>query len=90
MHSGIISEREHIHYLEQATVRKDSESINVSIDPRKCVGCGICVENSGGVMDVVDDKAKIIAEKVSGWNIKPDFEKCCPLGAITVKKKHED
>ena len=90
MHSGIISEREHIHYLEQATVRKDCESINVSIDPRKCVGCGICVENSGGVMDVVDDKAKIIAEKVSGWNIKPDFEKCCPLGAITVKKKHED
>ena len=39
-----------------------------------------------GVMDIVDDKAKIIAEKVSGWDIKPGFEKCCPLGAITVEK----
>ena len=86
MHSGIISEREHIHYLDQVNVKKDSESTNVSIDQRKCIGCGICVENSGGVMDVVEDKAKIIAEKVSGWDIKPEFEKCCPLGAITVKK----
>jgi len=57
----------------------------VSIDQRKCIGCGICVENSEGVMDVIEDKAKIIAEKASTWHIKPEFEKCCPLGAITVK-----
>ena len=39
----------------------------MSIDQRKCIGCGICVENSEGVMDVIDDKAKIIAGK--GFNL---------------------
>ena len=84
-HSGIISDQEHIHYLEQVNVKKDTESFTVSIDQRKCIGCGICVENAEGAIDVVDDKAKIIAEKASTWHIKPEFEKCCPLGAITVK-----
>ncbi|MEK7749704.1 MAG: 4Fe-4S ferredoxin, partial [Planctomycetota bacterium] len=62
----------------------------VSVDQRQCVGCGICVVNSKGAMDVVEDKAKIIAERAVNWDIKSGFEKCCPLGAITVEKKHED
>lgn len=85
IHAGIIPDTEHVHYLDQVQVKKDRESFRVSIDQRKCVGCGICVENTNGVMDVIEDKAKIISEKVSGWDIKPGFEKCCPVGAITVK-----
>jgi len=85
-YSGIISSQERVQYLDHVNFKKGSESINVSVDQRRCVGCGICVENSKGVMDVVEDKAKIIAEKVSGWDIKPGFEKCCPLGAIIIKK----
>jgi oligosaccharide amylase len=87
-YGGVISDQEHIQYLDRANLQKDSEQITVSVDQRRCVGCGICVENSDGVMDIVDDKAKIIAGKVSGWDIKPEFEKCCPLGAIAVKKNH--
>ena len=32
-----------------------------------------------GVMDVVEDKAKIIAEKVSGWDIKTRIRKVLPV-----------
>ncbi|MEK7291017.1 MAG: glycoside hydrolase family 15 protein, partial [Planctomycetota bacterium] len=89
-HLGTISDREHIRYLDQINLKKGNESINVSVDQRQCVGCGICVVNSKGAMDVVEDKAKIIAERAVNWDIKSGFEKCCPLGAITVEKKHED
>jgi ferredoxin len=83
---GVVSDQAHIQYLDQVNVKKDSEYITVGVDQRLCVGCGICVVNSKGVMDVVEDKAKIIAEKAIDWDIEPGFEKCCPLGAITVKK----
>ena len=89
-YSVIISSPERVQYLEQVNLKKGSESITVSVDQRRCVGCGICVENSKGVMDVIEDKAKIIAKKATDWDINPGFEKCCPLGAITVEKKHED
>lgn len=36
-------------------------------------------------MDLVEDKAKIIAGKATSWNIPPGFEKCCPMDAITVE-----
>lgn len=84
---GEISDQEQIQYLDQASLKKGSDNIHVSVDQKQCVGCGICVEKSHGVMDVVEDKAKIIAEKAADWDIPPGFEKCCPLGAITVEKK---
>lgn len=85
-----ILDQEHIRYLDQISLQKGSDSIRVCVDQKRCVGCGICIEKSNGVMDVVEDKAKIIAEKATDWDIKPGFEKCCPVGAITVEKKHED
>jgi ferredoxin len=89
-HGEGILDQEHIRYLEQISLQKGSDGIRVRVDQKRCVGCGICVEKSHGVMDVVEDKAKIIAEKATDWDIKPGFEKCCPVGAITVEKKHED
>ncbi|GIL21318.1 MAG: glucan 1,3-alpha-glucosidase [Candidatus Jettenia caeni] len=86
-HSAIVPDQKDIHYLDQANIKKENESLAVSVDQRQCVGCGICVLNSQGAMDIIDDKAKIIAEKATTWDVKPDFEKCCPLGAITVKKE---
>ncbi|UJS16757.1 MAG: glycoside hydrolase family 15 protein [Candidatus Jettenia sp.] len=86
-HSAIVPDQEDIHYLDQANIKKENESLVVSVDQRQCVGCGICVLNSQGAMDIIDDKAKVIAEKATTWDVKPDFEKCCPLGAITVKKE---
>lgn len=86
-YSDTVSDKKDIHYLDQVPVKKDNESLVVSVDQRRCVGCGICVLNSQGVMDIIDDKAKIIAEKAMTWDVKPDFEKCCPLGAITIKKE---
>ncbi|MBW7898758.1 Glucoamylase precursor [Candidatus Brocadiaceae bacterium B188] len=84
-YSGIIPEQKSIHYLDQANIKKDDTLTTVSIDPTRCVGCGICVENAKGVMDLVEDKAKIIAGKATSWNIPPGFEKCCPMDAITVE-----
>ncbi|WKZ18981.1 MAG: glycoside hydrolase family 15 protein [Candidatus Jettenia sp. CY-1] len=86
-HSAVVPSQKDIHYLDQASIKKENESLVVSVDQRQCVGCGICVLNSQGAMDIIDDKAKIIAEKATTWDVKPDFEKCCPLGAITVKKE---
>lgn len=88
--SGIITDREHSQYLDQADVKNDGKCVTVSIDKRLCVGCGICVLNSKGIIDIIDDKAKFIAGKIPSPDIVPDFEKCCPLGAISVKKKYED
>ena len=85
-HAVSISEKKPIQYLDQINLKKDNELLYVAIDQRQCVGCGICAINSRGVIDVVEDKAKIIAEKVNDWDVKSGFEKCCPLGAITVKK----
>lgn len=85
VHGGVLSEREVIHYQDQVSIKKDHESIRVHIDQKQCVGCGICVINSKGIIDVVEDKAKIIAEKAAAWDVEPGFEKCCPLGAITVE-----
>ncbi|NUO07232.1 MAG: glycoside hydrolase family 15 protein [Candidatus Brocadia sp.] len=85
MYSGVISDQEHIQYLDRIKVKKDGEYITVGIDRNQCVGCGICVENTKGVIDVIDDKAKIIAERAAGWDVEPGFEKCCPLGAIKVE-----
>ncbi|MDR4505038.1 MAG: glycoside hydrolase family 15 protein [Candidatus Scalindua sp.] len=82
--------KEHFHYLDQATITGGDKPVTVNVDEAKCVGCGICVANSEGAMEVVADKAKIIAEKTSEWDVQPGFEKCCPLGAITVEKKYED
>ncbi len=87
---GTIPDQEHAQYLDRADIKDNGECIVVSIDKRLCVGCGICVLNSRGVIDVIDDKAKIIAEKAPSWNVGPGFEKCCPLGAISIEKKHED
>ncbi|OOP57500.1 MAG: glycoside hydrolase family 15 [Candidatus Brocadia carolinensis] len=81
----VVPDQEQNRYLDQVDVKKDGKCITVSIDPKLCVGCGICVENSNGVIDVVDDKAKVIADKADTWDVKPGFEKCCPLGAIAVK-----
>lgn len=83
-------DRECVQYLDRADVKNNGECVVVSIDKRLCVGCGICALNSRGVIDVIDDKAKIIAGKAVAWDVGPDFEKCCPLGAISVKKRHED
>ncbi|TLD43175.1 MAG: Glucoamylase [Candidatus Jettenia ecosi] len=86
-HSAIVPDQKDVHYLDQANIKKENESLVVSVDQKQCVGCGICVLNSQGAMDIIDDKAKVIAEKATTWDVKPDFEKCCPLGAITVKKE---
>ncbi|MDR4507080.1 MAG: glycoside hydrolase family 15 protein [Candidatus Brocadiaceae bacterium] len=84
------SEKEHFRYLEQIDIMKNGESNTLRINQEKCVGCGICAVNSKGVIAVVADKAKIIAEKAPAWDVTPGFEKCCPLGAITIEKNHED
>lgn len=85
-HFGVPPDLERVRYLELADIKNNGDYISVSVDQRRCVGCGICVGHSNGVMDVVHDKAKIVAEKAAGWEIKPGFEKCCPLGAITVQR----
>ncbi|HLG38466.1 MAG TPA: glycoside hydrolase family 15 protein, partial [Chitinophagaceae bacterium] len=86
-HTVSISEKKTIQYLDQINLKKDNELLYIAIDQRQCVGCGICAINSRGVIDVVEDKAKIIAEKVNDWDVKSGFEKCCPLGAITIKSE---
>jgi glucoamylase len=88
--ADIISGREHAQHLDQIKLKRNGENISVRIDQKQCVGCGICVVHSKGVMDIIDDKAKIIAEEATTWDIQSEFEKCCPLGAISVEKKHED
>jgi GH15 family glucan-1,4-alpha-glucosidase/ferredoxin len=90
-HSPIHGELVHdqavsIHYQDEASLKRGNGFVTVRIDSRRCVGCGICVVSSKGVMDVVGDKAKIIAEKTADWDVAPGFEKCCPLGAIAVEK----
>ncbi len=85
----MVLNREHIRYLDRVNVKQGQRNVQVSVDQGKCVGCGICAINSHGAMAVVDDKAKFIAEKAVDWDVKPDFEKCCPLGAISVERKQE-
>ena len=85
-----ISEKEHFHYLDHASIMRGNKPVTVNVDGTKCVGCGICAANSDGSMEVVLDKAKIVDEKASAWNIRPGIEKCCPLGAIAVVENNED
>jgi ferredoxin len=85
-----IPDREHFHYLDQVNIKRGDTPVTIHVDEAQCVGCGICVVNSKGSMVVIMDKAKIIAEKASTWNILPGFEKCCPLGAIVVVDNYED
>ncbi len=85
-HFGALPDQGHVQYLDQADVINDGNRISVHVDQRRCVGCGICVGHSKGAMDVVHDKAKIIAGKTADWAVEAGFEKCCPLGAITVQR----
>ncbi len=86
-HPGEISEPEHTQYLDSVDLKRGNDLVHIGVDQQRCVGCGICAKNSNGVMDVVDDKAKIVAGKVSGWDIQPGFENYCPLGAIKMERK---
>lgn len=43
-----------------------------------------------GVQIQIDNGGAIIAEKATIWDIQSEFEKCCPSGALSVEKKHED
>lgn len=74
-------------YADNVILKKNGAAISVNIDKNKCVGCGICAVRAGDAIALVNDKARLVPEKTGTWDVEEGFEKCCPLGAILVKKE---
>lgn len=53
------------------------------VDPRRCVGCGICADNCPEGAIVVKETARIDAGRCKGCGICTNV---CPRGAISLRR----
>ena len=65
---------------------------NVSIDLTLCQGYGLCIDPSGGLIDLSGDgQAELVAESLSAED-EPQLRAAasmCPVSAITVTSSNE-
>ncbi|MBM4055758.1 MAG: glycoside hydrolase family 15 protein [Planctomycetes bacterium] len=82
-----LEEQEGRKYPDHMKLKKNGTTISITIDQRQCVGCGICVVSSGEAIILIHDKAKLVPERASTWDVEEGFGQCCPLGAISITKE---
>ena len=66
--------------------REDGRRVTLSVNPRECVGCGICMSRCpAGIFQMCNDKSLIHPERLAQCTLCRECVTYCPLGAIRLK-----
>ena len=61
-------------------------SHKISIDEKKCIGCGTCVTLCPKIFKIKNKKAEVIKKNVENLDEVLDAESSCPIQAIKISK----
>ncbi|MBC8434946.1 ferredoxin [archaeon] len=61
-------------------------TFKISVDKKKCIGCGSCNAICPGSFTMKDGKAEPTKKEVEELTCETDAESACPVGAIKISK----
>ncbi|NLX05691.1 MAG: hypothetical protein GXY33_11165 [Phycisphaerae bacterium] len=69
---------------------REGREVTLSIDPRECIGCGVCCIQCGReVLVMTDDKAAVDPQRLAECRVCRECEKVCPTDAIRINVEPE-
>jgi len=69
-----------------------TRNMKVSVDPKKCIGCGLCPSIAEEVFELFENKTTMIAKVKANADLKKyaketkEAKESCPVEAISVEE----
>ena len=80
--------------MKTATFQWDEENVehgkyNIEIDADACIGCGNCVDEAPGTLEMEEEEMKAVVKDPNGDDDESQLEsaKICPVEAIIITDK---